>query len=85
MNAKSFSLLAVGLFLGLIVSMLFGAGQPKAAAGGPSPNESARFMLDSYGGQISAYGCYVVDTVTGELWHSSLGATPKKVSEPLTQ
>ena len=31
----------------------------------------------------AARGCYIVDTVTGELWHAANDEKPKKISEKL--
>jgi hypothetical protein len=31
----------------------------------------------------AAHGCYIVDTVTGELWHAAADGQPKKISEKL--
>ena len=32
---------------------------------------------------VAPHGCYIVDTVTGELWRAAADGQPKKISEKL--
>ena len=84
MNAKSGSLVALGLFLGLVVSALLGAKQPAAVAGGPLPNPPARFQVSAFG-DVLQYGCYVIDTNTGQLFLSLRGQPLEKSGTPIVQ
>jgi hypothetical protein len=53
--------------------------QPPAA--GPP-----RYQVSAYAGpsgQGFGHGCYIIDTVTGELWKAQLGQQPQKVGEKI--
>ena len=58
--------------------------------GHPIGPPAARFLITawSYGAVEFANrrperGCYIMDTVTGELWHAAADGQPKKISEKL--
>jgi hypothetical protein len=59
------------------------------AQGIPIGPPQQRFQISAWGvmGEGAARqperGCYMVDTVTGELWYSVNYANPKKISEKL--
>ena len=82
-------LLAVGLVVGLWVGA--GALERQAHAQGvPIGPPPTRFQISAWGfaaGQGVAIraerGCYIVDTVTGELWHAAADGKPQKISEKL--
>ena len=80
-------LLAVGLVGGFLVGA--GALQRNAEAQVIS-SPSQRFQISAWGfaggqgaGMRAARGCYIVDTVTGELWHAAADGQPNKISEKL--
>lgn len=81
-------LLAFGLgFLlgsGIMEKSAVAQGQP---APGPIP---PRFQISAYAGPVGAHnvtnvshGCYIIDTVTGEVWHTRYGGKAEKVSDKL--
>jgi hypothetical protein len=84
------------LAFGLVVGMLVGGGVMDRSAlaqgekGAAAQPQTARFQISawSYAGNPSIRfpserGCYIVDTVTGELWHAAADGQPKKISEKL--
>ena len=91
---KSSHWAVVLLLLGLVVGFAVGGGvmERKAEAQGvPIRDLPARFQISAWGyaaaTQVGApkaeRGCYIVDTVTGELWHAAADGQPKKISEKL--
>jgi hypothetical protein len=56
--------------------------QPPAAAG-----SGLRYQISAYAGQGEGgglqHGCYIVDTTTGQVWHTRAGGAAKKVSSEL--
>ena len=83
MNKTScFALLVAGVLLGLIGVDLVGGQDtpPPVPSNGVLP--TPRYQVSAYAGpkyQGMGHGCYVVDTVTGELWHVREGGQPGKV------
>lgn len=81
------------LSVGLVVGLLVGAGamdRNAHAQGVPIGPPPQRFQISAWGfaggqgaGMRAERGCYIVDTVTGELWHAAADAQPKKISEKL--
>jgi hypothetical protein len=73
--------------MAFLSAMAIGAllsGDPAAAQSGSGP--MTRYQISSYSGptpQGVHHGCYVVDTLTGQLWHARLGGPPEKVSAKL--
>ena len=59
------------------------------AAAQQNANANRRFHLATYAaavpGSRADYGCYVLDTFTGELWVSHQGSAPTKVAEKLVR
>ena len=94
-TSQCLCLLVAGLFVGLCVSNATG---PNADAQGiPNAVPAQRFQISAWGmgypqppGNTPGSGigrgergCYIVDTVTGELWHAAADGPPKKISEKL--
>ena len=87
------------LAFGLVVGMLVGGGVMDRSAlaqgekGAAAQPNSPRFQISSWGyagtppalagAREPGRGCYIVDTVTGELWHAAGDGNPKKISEKL--
>lgn len=77
------AVLAIGFILG-------SSGGPNASAQ-VNPNATSRFQISAYaypGSQTNAtpkHGCYILDTVTGALWHSGPDSQgrPLKLSDKL--
>ena len=99
---KSSHWAVVLLLLGLVVGFAVGGGvmdrhamaqEKKGPVGVPpfeSPPQPGRFQISAWGhgNQIGAgsRGCYIVDTVTGEMWHVAAdgsGGIPKKICQKL--
>ncbi len=95
MKSSHWGLVLLGV--GLVVGVLVGSGVmdrsamaqgEKGAAAGPN---SPRFQISAWGNAVAAQagppkverGCYIVDTVTGELWYAAADGQPKKISEKL--
>ena len=86
------------LLLGLLMGFVVGSGgvmerkalaQAEKSAPAPQPS-TPRYQISAWGhgNQIGAgsRGCYIVDTVTGELWHvaqDGSGGIPKKIGHQL--
>ena len=67
----------VGLLVVLLVGIVFGQQwDNRAMAQAPDPGNVLRY-------QISAYGCYIVDTRTGQVWHVLAGGGRQEVSAAL--
>ena len=77
------------LAVGLVVGMLVGGGVlDRHAEAQVVSSSSQRFQVSAWsnaGGQgfHAERGCYIVDTVTGELWHAAADGQPKRISEKL--
>ena len=94
---KSSNWAVVLLLLGLVVGFAVGGGAMDRSAiaqgekGAAAQPLSSRFQISAYGvgsggGQASTRGCYIVDTMTGELWHVAVdgsGGIPKKIGQKL--
>ena len=92
---KSSHWAVVLLLLGLVVGFAVGGGvmERKAMAqgeeGAVAQPQTPRFQISAYGagsGATTTRGCYIVDTVTGELWHVAVdgsGGIPKKIGQKL--
>jgi hypothetical protein len=83
-------LVMVGLVVGYLVGGTEKTAQGQAAPPGPGaapiPLPFPRFMIQAWAyGQHpqGAYGCYVVDTGTGELWHAIGTHPPVKLANEL--
>lgn len=76
------AVLAIGFFLGSSVG-------PNASAQVAPPSPPARFQISAYaypGNQTNAaakHGCYILDTVTGTLWHSGPDSGHDSLNRPL--
>ena len=46
------------------------------------PISPQRFQISAWG-VAGVQGCYIVDTVTGELWRAAADGQPRKISEKL--
>jgi hypothetical protein len=74
------------LMAGLLVGLFIGG-----SATGPNANAQAipnavpapRYQISTWGFAASEPGCYIVDTMTGELWRATGHGQPKKISEKL--
>ncbi len=87
-------LLAIGLVVGLLVAggVMGRLAMAQAEKGAATQFETPRFQISAWGfaahdpqavGFKAERGCYLVDTVTGELWHASADGKPKKIGEKL--
>ena len=80
-------LLVVGLIVGFCVSG--NATGPNANAQGiPIAVPTPRFQVSAWAigagpGFLGNHGCYIVDTVSGELWQTTASGKPLKVSDKL--
>jgi hypothetical protein len=82
-SASGIGMLLLGAVLGVIVSV--GPGGRRADAQQPAP-AAARYQVSAYAGpsgQGFGHGCYILDTVTGELWQAQQGGRLQKVSEKI--
>ena len=83
---SSVALLLVGLFLGCLLNS--GALERRATAQAPVPVGNApRYQISAWGmgagtgiSQRMERGCYIVDTMTGELWHVAADGAAKKLA-----
>ena len=51
--------------------------QAQAQSASPPPPAAGRFQISAYSGQTPEGlnpGCYIVDTATGKVWHTRIGA-----------
>jgi hypothetical protein len=80
------------LMAGLLVGLFIGgnvAGPSANAQGIPNAVSAPRYQISAwaFAGNPSRptpeHGCYVVDTMTGELWQATGEGRPQKVSEKL--
>lgn len=82
----TFAVLLVGLLLGVVVGQnwdSFANAQAPAAA-----KSVLRYQISAYAGTTSGavhHGCYIVDTTTGQVWHTRAGGTAEQVSGSLPQ
>jgi len=77
-------MLLVGAALGLVGAKLGPEPNAFAQLGPVAP--SPRFQISAYAGQTAQgvhHGCYILDTVTGQVWHTRLGGSAEKVSDKL--
>jgi hypothetical protein len=81
---KSNAWIIGGLLLALVLA--FGLGQSftgSSLADEPQQRTVARYQISAYAGTTGAgvgHGCYIVDTTTGQVWHTLAGGTIQKVS-----
>ena len=92
---KSSHWAVVLLLLGLVVGFAVGSGvmerqaMAQAEKGTAAQPQTSRFQISAYGagsGVTTTRGCYIVDTVTGELWHvtqDGSGRKPMKIGDRL--
>lgn len=74
----------VALLIGLVLGTAF-FGNPAVAQTG-SAASAGRYQISAYAGSTKdglAHGCYVLDTATGQVWHTRLGGEAEKVSGKL--
>src|SRR5687768_9669839 len=75
---KSASFATGAVLLALLIGLALGAalvGNPAVAQSGSTP-AAGRYQVSAYGaptGENYRFGCYVLDTATGELWHTAQG------------
>ncbi|MDB5342398.1 MAG: hypothetical protein JWP89_775 [Schlesneria sp.] len=87
MKTMNWVLLVVGLLVGIGVGSMW----PTASAQTiPNVASTSRYQVSAYAypatpPQIPQHGCYIVDTVTGSLWHAGPDSQgrPLKVSDKL--
>ena len=75
---------------GLIVGLCLGGnimGPAANAQGIPNAVATPRFQISAWGTGNGGSGCYIVDTVTGEVWRAGIigNEKPQKTSEKLVQ
>ncbi len=94
MKSSQWGLMLLGLVIGFAAS---GGVERQTIAQAPGgtvspPTQVGRFQISAWGiGSSSANavgqrGCYIVDTVTGEMWHvaqDGSGGIPKKIGQKL--
>jgi hypothetical protein len=73
--------LLVVLLLGIAIGQHW---DNRAQAQAPEASSVLRFQISAYGGPTANgsvhHGCYLVDTRTGQVWHTSAGAGRQEVS-----
>ena len=87
------ALLLAGFFLGCLFAT--GKFEKPAAAQAPLQGQAAnapRYQISAWGmghpnlppgNGIGAWGCYIIDTVTGDMWHVTADGPAKKLSTRL--
>jgi hypothetical protein len=79
---------------GLAVGFVVGGGNVGKVARGQTPQDDAagaipfRFQLHAWAhgsDNQGRHGCYILDTATGELWHSNMAGRPKKIGVDLAK
>ena len=82
-KTNCFAMLAAGVFLGLIgVDLVGGQDSPQPVTPAAQQPATPRYQVSAYAAskyQGVNHGCYVVDTMTGELWHARQGGQPDKI------
>ncbi len=76
--------LSIAFVCGLAWSTLLPT-QPALAQSAPG-GTAGRYQISAYAGTTPGglgHGCYLVDTATGQVWHSRYGGTAEKVSDKL--
>jgi ABC-type transport system substrate-binding protein len=71
------ALLAAFAVAALTLAALRRDDQAQAQSAAPPPPAAGRFQISAYSGQTPEGlnpGCYIVDTATGKVWHTRLGA-----------
>jgi hypothetical protein len=52
-----------------------------------APGSVGRYQISAYAGPAGGggvhHGCYIIDTATGQVWHTQSGGTAEKVSSNL--
>ena len=74
----------VALLIGLVLGAAF-FGNPAVAQTG-SAAAAGRYQISAYAGPTKdgfGHGCYVLDTATGQVWHTRHGGETEKVSGKL--
>ena len=83
------------LFVGVAVGFVAGGGSINRAANGQaiggngefdSVNTEPRFQMATWAastGPGSQHGCYILNTITGELWHASNGEAPIRLADEM--
>ena len=76
----------------VLLLLLFGASlgamlfdNPAVAQTG-SATSAGRYQISAYAGTTAdglGHGCYIVDTTTGQVWHTRLGGSAENVSGKL--
>ena len=92
---KSAFRIASLLFVGVAVGFVAGGGSINRAAigqgvGGNGEFDAVppepRFQMTTWAtstGTSSQHGCYILDTITGELWHANNGEAPTKLADEM--
>ena len=75
-------LLVAGLVVGLCVGGI-ATGPIAHAQVTPIPASVQRFQIAAWSSGTGSYGCYITDTMTGQLWQSTGSGRPVKISEKL--
>lgn len=90
---KSAYKVAIALLAGVALGFVMRGGSVDRAANGqaaarapaaPAANTIPRFQMATWASAAepggARAGCYILDTITGELWHSSFGTAPVKIA-----
>lgn len=91
MRASRYDVLLVltGLVAGLLLSSLLGGtGVLAQSSYGSRPGQvplqgQGRFQVSSYGHGRGGYGCYIIDTTTGQTWHAESNSSPSVLAPKL--
>jgi len=88
---KSAYWVAVALFIGVAVGFVAGGGSVDRTAKGQgiggkeSDWAEPRFQMATWATSTppGSHGCYILNTVTGELWHAKNEDAPKKLANEM--
>ena len=71
------------IVLGAVVAVMVNSQSAAQVVGG---NASGRYQIAAWGGATQNgphHGCYILDTQTGQVWHTSAESGIRKVSDKL--
>jgi hypothetical protein len=81
MHASKLLIVAVTILITLVAVELWGEQSDTPTLIQPA---QFRYQVSAWGTQLSS-GAYIIDTATGEVWHSSNGGPPKRIGSVAPQ